>query len=126
MPEKIYKHKNFKDSLKSSLTGLVHIVKTGRNARIILILGAVALGLAYSLQLSLYEFALITLTVALVFTCEVFNTLLEDAIDLFKTEQDSQIKLIKDMASGAIFIASLASLGVALFIFLPKILKIFR
>ena len=126
MSKSTYKHRTFKDSLKSSFCGLVHIVKTGRNARIILTLGIMALILAYILKVKLYEFAIIMLTVALVFICEIFNTLVEDLMDLYTEEKNLKIKILKDITSGMVFLSALASLGVALVIFLPKLLRLFK
>ena len=123
---KIYKHKNLKESFASAFSGLIYTIKTERNARIILSAGILALLLAWRLDLALSEFAIIILTVALVFVCETFNTLVEDIIDLFRKKYDRRIKLLKDIASAAVFLSSLASLGIALLIFLPKIIALFK
>jgi len=126
MREDFYKHKRFKDSLKSSILGLIYTVKEERNAKIILVLGLCAFCLAWLLGVSLHEYAVITLTVALVFICEVFNTLIENVLNLIRRKHDMRIKVLKDMASAAVLLSSLASIGVALVIFLPKILKLFK
>ena len=123
---KVYKHKNLKDSFLSAFSGFLYTLKTERNARIILIIGVLALLAAWQLGLSLNECAVIILTVALVFICETFNTLVEDIIDLFRKKYDPRIKLLKDMASAAVLLASLASIAVALLIFLPRILCLFK
>ena len=122
----IYKHKNFKESLKSACRGLGHTIKTERNARTIVILGIVTLFLALVAKIALIELGIILLTVALVFICEVFNTLVENMTDLLKNKHDPYVKLLKDMASGAVFLSALASLGIASLIFLPRILQFFR
>jgi diacylglycerol kinase len=126
MPKNIYKHRNLKESFSSAFSGLIYTIKTERNARIILSVGIVALLAALWLRLSLAECAIIIMTVALVFVCETFNTLVEDLIDLFRKKYDPRIKLLKDMASAAVFLSSLASLGVGLLIFLPKIIALFK
>ena len=126
MFEDFYKHKRFKDSLKSSVAGLIYTVKEERNAKIILVLGLMAFGLAWLLKITLYECAIIMLTVALVFICEVFNTLIENVLNLVRKKQDTRIKVLKDMASAAVLLSALASIGVAVVIFLPKILKLFK
>ena len=119
---KTYKHKNLKDSFLSAASGFLYTLKTERNARIIVVFGIVALAAAWRLGLPPHEWAVIILTVALVFICETFNTLVEDIIDLFRKKYDPRIKALKDMASAAVLLASLASIAVALLIFLPKIL----
>ena len=123
---KVYKHKNLKDSFSSAFSGFIYTIKTERNAKIILLIGILALLAAWQLGLSLNECAVIILTVALVFICETFNTLVEDIIDLFRKKYDRRIKLLKDVSSAAVLLASLASIAVALLIFLPKFLILFK
>ncbi len=118
--------RKFKESLKNALRGLFYVVKTERNAKIILILGTLTLILARILKVDIYELPIILLTIGLVFIAEVFNTLVEELIDLFRKKEDPHIKILKDMASGAVLLSCLVSLGVALIIFLPKIVKLLK
>ena len=123
---KTYRHKNLKDSFLSSLSGLIYIINTERNARRILAIGLLALWLAWRLRLSAAECAIIVLCVGLVFICETFNTLVEDIIDLFRKKYDPRIKILKDISSAAVLLASLASLAIGLFIFLPKLIALIK
>ena len=126
MTNNFYKHKRFKDSLRSSVSGLMYALKTERNAKIILWLGIIALLGSWLLKVPLYECAIIALTIALVFICEAFNTLVENVLNLIRRKQDPRIKILKDMASGAVLLSVIASLGVAVAILLPKILKLLK
>ena len=71
--ECIYKHKTFRESLKSSFSGVIYTLKTERNARIILCIGIATLILATVLQLNADEFAIIIAISVLVITCELFK-----------------------------------------------------
>jgi len=55
---------------------------------------------------------------------EMINTAIEKTIDFISVEKHPQIKLIKDIAAGAVLIASLAAVVVGLFIFIPKLLAL--
>lgn len=120
------KRKSFKESLKNASRGLKYVLKTERNARIIFLCGVIAILLGFLVKLSFYEICLIILTVWLVFMAEIFNTLIEDLIDLFRNQKDPGIKLLKDTSSGAVLLASICSVIIGIFIFLPRILEILK
>ena len=56
--------------------------------------------------------ALIAVTIAAVVTLELLNSALEGFIDLIHPGIHPEIKVIKDMAAGAVLVASLAALAV--------------
>jgi diacylglycerol kinase len=52
------------------------------------------------------------------------NTALEKTIDFISVEKHPQIKLIKDVAAGAVLIAAIAAVIVGCFIFIPKLISL--
>ena len=54
------------------------------------------------------------------------NTAIENLCDLYTTEYNEKIKIIKDIGAGAVTLAAIASVCVGLIMFLPKILILFR
>ena len=58
--------------------------------------------------------AVMALTIALVVTAELLNTAIEALCDHLHPQQHEAIKLTKDVAAGAVLIASLAALVVAM------------
>jgi diacylglycerol kinase len=70
------------------------------------------------------EWLVIILFTALVISLEMFNSALEKLCDKVNPELDPQIKLIKDMAAGAVLWASLLSVVAGICIFIPKIIQI--
>jgi diacylglycerol kinase len=58
--------------------------------------------------------ALVAVVIALVIALELVNSALEALIDLLHPGQHPEIKVIKDMIAGAVLVASLAALVVAL------------
>lgn len=70
------------------------------------------------------EVLILTLTIFFVFISEFFNTAVEKLADLYTTEYNENIKIIKDISAGAVTLAAIASIIVGVVIFLPKILII--
>lgn len=118
----IHRAKSLIKSLTFAVKGLINILKTERNARIIFILGAIAIILGIHFRISTVEFLIIILTVGLVFMAEIFNTMVEETHNLFSEEFDPGIQKIKDMAAGAVLVSSIISLIVGFFIFVRRIL----
>lgn len=74
-------------------------------------------------KVSRVETAVLVLTIAFVFVTEILNTAIEKAMDFISHEKHLQIKLVKDLAAAAVFIASIAAVVVGVLIFLPKLLS---
>jgi len=68
-----------------------------------------------------YEVIALTLTIAAVWSTEMINTAIEKSIDFVSTDHDPRIKMIKDVAAGAVLTSAIAAAIVGAVIFLPKI-----
>lgn len=86
-------------------------------------LGAIALGII--LQISSIEWTLIILTIGFVIVAETFNTAIEIDINLTSPEFHPYARDTKDVAAGAVLIASIIAGIVGLIIFIPKIVLLF-
>ncbi len=75
-------------------------------------------------NLSSAQWALLILTIASVFICEIFNTVLERVCDMVKKEYDKNIEFIKDVSASAVLVSAIGAVIVA-FIVLFKI-DVFR
>jgi diacylglycerol kinase (ATP) len=86
-----------------------------------LALGGVALALAAAVRLSRVEWAVLVLVIALVLILEAVNTALEALVDLATAEYHPLAKQAKDLAAGAVWLASLAALAVGALLFGPRL-----
>lgn len=111
-------------SFKNAGAGIVHACVTGRNFKIELCFGVAAVVLGIALSISTVEWAVICLCIGVVLSGECANTALEALVDLVSPEYSELARIAKDCAAGAVFITSIASLFVAAFIYLPKILAL--
>lgn len=82
--------------------------------------GAVAAGLW--LRLTPVEWAVIVLTMGLVWTAEFANTALEAAVDLASPDLHPLAKVAKDVAAGAVLVTAGTAVAVGLLIFGPPLL----
>ncbi len=110
------------EAFKHAADGIIYPLLHERNFKIEVGFGiaAVILGLFFSIDLT--QWAVIAVCVGLVLSGECVNTSLEAVVDLASPEYHELAKRAKDCAAGGVLISSFASLFVAAFIFLPKII----
>ena len=104
-----------------AFVGLGYLIRTQRNARIELFIGAVACALGAWLRISRVEWAVLAFTIALVLILEGLNTAVEAAIDLASPKFHPLAKAAKDLAAGMVLIAAIASIAVGLLILGPPL-----
>lgn len=119
-------HKNFSftNRLKSFVyawSGIKSVLRTEHNSRIHLFLTLLAGVASIVFRISSTELMMLVIIIAMVWTAEIFNTCMEKIMDFISTQYHPQVKLIKDMASSAVMIASIAAIIAGAIIFLPKI-----
>ena len=113
--------RRFLKSVRCALRGIAFCVAKGRNARIQLL---VAIGVViggWALRLGSGEWLAVAFSIALVFIAETFNTALEELADEVSTEQRPRLGRAKDMAAGAVLMAAVLSLLVAVVIVLGRL-----
>ena len=86
---------------------------------------AAAIAMGFLLQISALEWTVIAIVIAGVFVSELFNSAIENLVDLCSPDYDEKAGRIKDMAAGAVLIAALGALATGLIIFIPKLLALF-
>lgn len=114
-------------SFQFAFAGIGFLIRTQRNARIELVIGALACAAAAWLRIPREQWAIIIFTIALVLILEGVNTAIEAAIDLASPQIHPLAKVAKDLAAGMVLIAAIASVGVGLLILGPPLWeKLFR
>ncbi len=111
----------FLTSFKYAFSGMWHVLRTQRNARIHLSLALVVIVLGLWLGLSRIEWAIIVLTIGLVLAAESFNTVAEAAVDLATAEYHPLAKIAKDVAAGAVLLMAITAVVVGLLILGPPL-----
>jgi diacylglycerol kinase len=75
------------------------------------------------LRIGAVQWACLALAIGLVLVAEMFNTVIEAMIDLQTSQFHPLAKAAKDGAAGAVLIASIAAIGVAIAVFVPRLLR---
>ena len=114
---KILRMKAFLRSFYFAFSGLKQLLLKERNFKIhLLALIVVIIGGLY-FQITSIEWSIVLTVSALVISLEAINTAIEKLCDLYSSESNEKIKLIKDVAAAAVLIVSIFALVIACFIF---------
>lgn len=107
-------------SFGHALRGIRVLFKSQVNARLHLLAATLVIALGWGLQVSATEWLGLVLAMAAVFTAEALNTALELVVDLVSPEWNALARDAKDVAAGAVLLASIGALVVGGLVFLPK------
>ena len=109
-------------SFADAFRGIGACVKSERNMRVHLVMAAYVLFFASQLSLSRGEFACLLLAIGGVMTAETLNTAVEKLCDFNQKNLNRYIRVIKDMAAGAVLLSAIAALLVGVVIlFRPEL-----
>ena len=109
------------ESFNYAFEGIIHVLRTQRNMRIHLVIAACVLVLAFAVGVSKFELIALLLAIAFVLIAEMVNTALEHAIDVATTSFDPMAKLAKDIAAGAVLIATVTAVAIGYVVFATRL-----
>ena len=78
--------------------------------------------MGYYFSISEIEWLILILIIGFVLTFELTNTAIEEIVDSFTDREHPAAKKAKDVAAGAVLLASITALVIGLIIFLPYII----
>ena len=117
---------NLLKSFKYAFSGICYVLKTSRNFKIQLIFAVTILMIGFLLQISQSNYVILIATIMSVLILEILNTSIETVVDLVvKKEYSNLAKISKDTSAGAVLLASINSVIIAVYIFVPKIKLLF-
>lgn len=110
-------------SFRYAIEGIRTMVCQEHNARVHLVALCLVLIAAYCFDLSTLEWIAVLFAAGFVVTAEAFNAAIERLADRITSEQDPMICQAKDLAAGAVLLASITAALVGILIFIPKIYR---
>lgn len=116
----------FSVSVGHAIDGIEYAVNHERNVKIEILFGILVSIAGFLFHISIFEWLVILLTIAMVITLEFINTAIERVVDLVTTDYKELAKSAKDVAAGAVLFMSLFSVIIGIVIFLPKIIEMFN
>ena len=118
---------NVLKSFKYAFSGISYVLKNSRNFKIQLIFAVTSLMIGFLLQISQSNYVILIATIMSVLILEILNTSIESVVDLVvKKEFSILAKISKDTSAGAVLLASINSVIIAVYIFVPKIKLLFE
>jgi len=108
-------------AFRHAFRGWWYVIRTQRNAWLHAVVTTLVILVAFWLHLVMRDWAVLLLTIALVWTAEFINTALEAVVDLASPQQHPLAKVGKDVGAAAVLIAAMISILVGLLILGPPL-----
>ena len=108
-------------SFNFAIEGVIHVLRRERNMRMHLALATVVLVLAFTYDVTKLELIALLLAISFVLIAEMVNTAVEETLDLSTNSFDPRAKIAKDVAAGAVLIASVVAATIGYLIFVDRI-----
>ena len=105
------------ESFNFAFEGVIHVLRTQRNMRIHFAIAAAVLIAAVAAGVGRIELIALLLAISFVLIAEMINSALEAGIDVVTTSFDPLAKLAKDIAAGAVLIATVNAVAVGYLVF---------
>lgn len=115
------KPRNFVESANLAMEGILYVAKTQRHMRYHLLAAGLVILISLLLGVTRLEFLILSLIILLVLLSEIFNTAIEVILDLVSPNYNQMAKVAKDVAAGAVFIASFGAIVTGYLILFPYI-----
>lgn len=110
------------NSFAFALAGWWYMLRRQKNTRIMSVASIAIVIIALWLEINLTEWAILVLTITLVWLTEFLNAGIEAAVDLASPEIHPMAQVGKDVASAAVLLGAVASIIIGLLILGPHLL----
>ncbi|MCW2972601.1 MAG: DgkA [Thermoleophilia bacterium] len=108
-------------SFNFAFDGVIHTLATQRNMRIHFVAAAAAMFACLGFGVTGIEMAIVIFAAAFVIAAEMLNTAIEAAVDVATTSFNPLAKVAKDVAAGAVLVATFNAVAVGYIVFAPKV-----
>jgi diacylglycerol kinase (ATP) len=108
-------------SLNWAFEGVIHVLRSEPNMRIHFAVATAVLILAFSYGVTKLELMALLIAISFVLIAEMVNTAIEGTIDLAATSFDPLAKIAKDIAAGAVLIASVNAVAIGYLVFADRL-----
>lgn len=113
--------KKFLARVTHALHGWVFFFRNETNGRIQAVVAVLIVMAGAFFRIAAQEWLWLLICIALVIALEMVNTAVETLADHLHPERHPEIKVVKDVAAGAVLWASAVSVVIGAIIFLPKV-----
>jgi len=113
-------------AFRDAFRGWRHIVRTQPNTWIHSLIGTLVVLAALWLGLPARDWAVLVLTIAMVWAAEALNTAIEAVVDLISPDHHPLAGIAKDVGAAAVLIAALAAVIIGILILGPPLWAYFQ
>ena len=124
MKPKSLDNKKLRHSFKYAFNGIKTCINNEQNMFIHFTVATIVVIGAIIFKISVIEWMLCLVMIALVFAAELINTSIEAVCDLVSQEENKLIKVAKDTAAGAVLVFAFSAFLIGIMIFIPKIIEV--
>jgi len=121
--EEYYKTKRLFKKFKYAFQGIIHAVMGDTSFVTHMTVAAIVCIFCFIFNLTTTEIMFVLSAIFFVLITELINTAIEESINLFTTEIKRGAMVAKDSAAGAVLLATIYSVFIAIIVFLPKIYR---
>ncbi|OPZ90975.1 MAG: Undecaprenol kinase [Firmicutes bacterium ADurb.Bin419] len=115
------KNRNLIDSFNNAINGIISAIKSERNMKIHIFAAVVVFVMSMLFDISKTEFMIICIAVSMVIVSELFNTAVEEIVDMITTGYHPKVRIIKDVAAGAVLVSAFFAAIVGYFVFFEHV-----
>ncbi len=109
------------NSFKYAGMGIFSAIKCEKNMKVHIFIMVLVIFLGIWLKISLIEWIICVILFAGVIAGEMFNTAIENMVDLVMPDVNPKAKIAKDVAAGGVLVWAVCSAIIGGIIFIPKI-----
>lgn len=117
------KKRRLSASFNDAMQGIIHVVRFERSMRIHMALGLLVLILASVLGVSRVELMVLLLTIGMMFVAELFNTAVEEVVNMITTEYHPLARIVKNVSAGAVLLAAVTAASIGYLVFVDYFLR---
>ncbi len=111
-------------SFADALNGIVYAIRSEKHMKFHLLATILVVVAGWFFNISFTEWCVVTLSIGGVITAEIFNTAIEQLVNLVSPQHNVIAGRVKDLAAGAVLVFSIAALVVGLIVFVPKVIAL--
>ena len=107
-------------SFKYAFEGIWHALLNEPNFRVQIVIVIIACFFGVFYKISNLEWGLLTISMGLLLTAEIVNTVVEEFMDILIKEYHEGVKIIKDMSAGFVLISAAVALIILYLVFAQR------
>lgn len=120
-----YKAPGFAGTFRNSFKGIRLALKSERNIRVHFVTALIVMVMGIVLKFSPVEFCILLIAIAIVIIAEMVNSAIEFSLDaIFHNRYSKLVGMAKDIAAGAVMVATFISIGIGILLFGSQIISL--